>query len=95
MKTSLLKFATHTRNETWYACVLHHFHDDNRHFSPLLIFIGGLPPFTEIYVVVYKKEWRQVNKNPANFKKEGMMNKKGDKIWTEYRNSFNTCIITL
>ena len=37
------------------------FHDDNRHFSLLLNFIGGSPTFTEIYVVVYKNEWRQVN----------------------------------
>ena len=31
-----------------YACVLHHFHDDNSHF-PLLfkIFVGDLPPLTE------------------------------------------------
>ena len=31
-------------DETWYACVLHHFHDDNMHFS-LLIFYRGLAPF--------------------------------------------------
>ena len=42
-------------DETWYACILHHFHDDNRHFSLLLIFIGGLPPFTEILYVQYIK----------------------------------------
>ena len=38
-------------------------------FYLLLIFIGGLPPFREIYVVVYKNEWRQVNQKSCEFKK--------------------------
>ena len=51
MTYSLLKLVNGSmhRNETSYACVLNHFRHD------------GLPPFTEIYVVVYKNEWRQVN----------------------------------
>jgi hypothetical protein len=46
-------------DETWYTvqCVLYHFYDNHmyvknkRHFSILLIVIGGLPHFTEIKVV--------------------------------------------
>ena len=41
----------------------YYINDNNRHFSVLLIFIGGLPPFTEIYLVVYKNEWRHANKS--------------------------------
>ena len=55
------------RLETWNAYILHHFHDDNRHFSLLLIFVGGLPPFTEI---IRRNEWRQVNYKSYGFKKE-------------------------
>ena len=34
--SSLLKLANGSTHgdETWYAYVLHHFHDDNRHFYP-------------------------------------------------------------
>ena len=58
--SSLLKLvngSTHG-DETWYACVLHHFHDKNMFVNNNKhnFFIGGLPPFTEIYVVVYKNE---------------------------------------
>ena len=36
-------------------------------------FIGGLPPFIQIHVVVYKNEWRQVNKKYCEFKKRGII----------------------
>ena len=35
----------------------------------LFIFIGACPLPQTRYVVVYKNEWRQVKKNPANLKK--------------------------
>ena len=58
ISSSLLKLANGTMHgdETWYA------HDDNSHF------FCSICPIQ--YIVVYKNEWRQVNKNPANFKKE-------------------------
>ena len=58
------------------------FHDDNRHLSLLLIFIGCLPPFTEIDVEVYKSEWRQVNKK-KEADRDGIK-QKGDKIGMGY-----------
>ena len=39
--SSLLKLANGSTHgdETWYAFILHHFHDDNRDFSLLLFFL--------------------------------------------------------
>ena len=101
--SSLLKLANSTTHggETWYACVLHCFHDNHNNKWPQTIFFEttssllklandsthgnetwyihmriismtttgiflyffnrGLPAFTQIFVVVYKNEWRQVN----------------------------------
>ena len=52
-----------------------------------LIYIGGLPSFTEIYVVVYENERRLVNLNPVNIKREAYrdgIKRKGDTIGMGY-----------
>ena len=87
--SSLLKLANCSAHwdGIWYACILHHFNKGSRYFSLLLIVRGGLPPFTEIYVVVYKNEWRQVNLKYCEFEKEACSNgikRKGDKIGMGY-----------
>ena len=49
--------------------------------------MGGLPPSTEIYVVVYINEWQQVNKKTCQLKKEAYrdgIKRKGGKIGMGY-----------